>query len=122
MKMITTEIMVRFPAADAESLSDLTRNLQTIILDESDVYDVRPATTGPAPAGSKSGEVIAVGALVVTLAPIVLEGLVTVLSSWLSRQPSDVEIEVDGHRFKGRVTKAQRDALVTAFVRRVESE
>ncbi|MCM4077481.1 effector-associated constant component EACC1 [Paractinoplanes hotanensis] len=122
MKMITTEILVRFPAADAENLSDLTRTLQKIILDESDVDDVRPATTGTAPAGSKSGEVVAVGALVVTLAPIVLEGLVTVLSSWLSRQPSDVEIEVDGHRFKGRVTKAQRDALVTAFVRRVESE
>ncbi|MCY1139374.1 hypothetical protein OWR29_15345 [Actinoplanes sp. Pm04-4] len=117
--MITTSVLVHCPATDDEGLTELTKDLQKVVLDESDVDDVRPASAGPVPVGGKSGEVVAVGALVVTLAPIVLEGLVSVLASWLSRQPSDVEIEVDGQRFKGRVTRAQRDALVAAFTRRL---
>ena len=71
--------------------------------------------------GSKSGEVLAVGALIVTLAPTVIEGVVAVLTSWLSRQPDDVELEIDGQRFRGRVTKSQRDELVAAYVRRLNN-
>ncbi|MEU8216685.1 hypothetical protein [Micromonospora sp. NPDC048843] len=44
-----------------------------------------------------------------------------VIASWLSRQPTDVEIEIDGRRFKGRVSKAQRDELVAAYLTRVSN-
>lgn len=54
-----------------------------------------------------------------TLAPVVMESVMGVVSSWLSRQPGDVEVEIDGHRFKGRVTKAQQDEIVAAYVRHV---
>ena len=52
----------------------------------------------------------------------VLDGLVAVVASWLTRQPSDVEVEIDGRRFRGRVTRAQRDELVAAYVRRLDRD
>lgn len=119
MSSITTSILVRRPDTHAEQVQELTQNLRDAVLD-APIDDARPATAGPPPPGAKSGELIAIGALVVTLAPIVVEGLVTVLTSWLSRQPSDVEIEVDGRRFRGQVTRAQRDELVAAFLRTAE--
>ena len=121
MDPATIRIRVLDPDADAEGLRDLADSLREAVLD-TEVDDVRPATAGRAPAGAKSGEVLAVGALVVTLAPTVVEGLMVVVSSWLSRQPEEVEVEVDGHRFRGRVTRSQRDELVAAYLRRLDRE
>ncbi len=121
MEDATICIRVFDPDADAEGLLDLADSLREAVLD-TDVDDVQPATAGQAPAGAKSGEVLAVGALVVTLAPTVLESLMAVVSSWLSRQPEEVEVEVDGHRFRGRVTRSQRDELVAAYLRRLDRE
>jgi hypothetical protein len=119
MEPATIRIRVLYPNADAEGLHDLSDNLREAVLD-TDVDDVRPATAGQAPAGAKSGEALAIGALVVTLAPTVVEGLMAVVSSWLSRQPNEVEVEVDGHRFRGQVTRSQRDELVAAYLRRLD--
>jgi hypothetical protein len=121
MEPATIRIRVLYPDADAEGLHDLSDNLREAVLD-SDVDDVRPATAGQAPAGAKSGEALAIGALVVTLAPTVVEGLMAVVSSWLSRQPNEVEVEVDGHRFRGQVTRSQRDELVAAYLRRLDRQ
>jgi hypothetical protein len=118
---VTIDLRVRCPGVDTEGLHELTRNLQQAVL-AVEVDDVRPATGGRAPDGAKSAEVVAVGALIVTLAPIVMEGLVAVVASWLTRQPSDVEVEIDGRRFRGRVTRAQRDELVAAYVRRLDRD
>jgi hypothetical protein len=121
MEPATICIRVLDPDADAEGLRDLADSLREAVLD-TEVDDVRPATAGQAPAGAKSGEVLAVGALVVTLAPTVVEGLMAVVSSWLSRQPEEVEVEVDGHCFRGRVTRSQRDELVAAYLRQLDRE
>lgn len=121
MEPATIRIRVLDPDADAEDLRELADSLREAVLD-TEVDDVRPATAGQAPAGAKSGEVLAVGALVVTLAPTVVEGLMAVVSSWLSRQPEEVEVEVDGQRFRGRVTRSQRDELVAAYLRRLDRE
>jgi hypothetical protein len=51
-----------------------------------------------------------------------VESLMALVSSWLSRQPSDVEVEIDGHRFRGGVTRSQRDELVAAYLRRLDRE
>ena len=121
MEPVKIDVRVVLPGADAESVQDLVLDLRRAILD-TDVDDVRPLAVDATPAGAKSGAALAVGALVVTLAPIVMEGLMTVVSSWLSRQPRDVEIEVDGQRFRGSVTRQQRDELVTAYLRRLDHE
>ncbi|HWH01743.1 MAG TPA: hypothetical protein VNV66_21065 [Pilimelia sp.] len=71
-----------------------------------------------APPGAKAAEVIAVGALVVVVAPVVVQGLMVIIDSRLSRQPDDVEVEIDGNRLRVRVTKAQRDGLVETLLRR----
>jgi hypothetical protein len=118
---MTVSVRVRCPGADPEQIEAMARGLRAEVLD-TDVHDARLAVDGSASARAKSGELLAVGALVVTLAPTVAESLMTVVASWLSRQPDDVEIEVDGHRFRGRVTRTQRDELVAAYLRRIDRD
>jgi hypothetical protein len=84
-----------------------------------DVESVEGPAGGPPPPLSKSAEVFTIGALVLTLGPSVVEGVVAVLVSWLSRQPSDVAIEIDGQSFSGTVTRKQREALVATYLARV---
>jgi hypothetical protein len=116
MDEVQVSLQILCPELDAAGLADLTQALRREIL-AVDVDGVQLAAAGPVPVGGKSGEVIAIGALAVTLAPMVIESMIGVVSSWLSRQPNDVEIEIDGHRFKGRVTKAQRNEIVAAYLR-----
>jgi hypothetical protein len=120
VEAVTVGLRVACPGLDAEGLEKLASNLLEAV-SATDVDQVRLGIGGPAPAGAKSGELLAVGALVITLAPTVMEGLIAVVSSWLSRQPSDVEVEIDGHRFRGRVTRSQRDELVAAYLRRLDT-
>lgn len=115
------DVRVVIPGADAESVQDLVIDLRRALL-ETAVDDVRPASAAVAPAGAKSGTALTVGVLVVTLGPAVVESVMTVLSSWLSRQPRDVEIEMDGQRLRVPVTRQQRDELVAAYLRRLDRE
>jgi hypothetical protein len=119
MEPLSVGVRVLAPEADAESVQDLTHHLREALLD-ADVDDVRPATAGPPPPGAKSAEAVALGSLVVTLAPTVLENLFGMVSSWLSRQSADVQVEIDGNRFQGRVTRSQRDELLRAYLSRVD--
>ena len=119
LKPLTIALRVRFSDGDPGQIRELAQSLRDAIL-ATDVDDVRPGTAGAAPAGAKSGELPAIGALVVNLAPAVVPSLMAVVASWLSRQPSDVEIEVDGQRFQGQVTRSQRDELVAAYLRRLD--
>lgn len=111
-------IVVSSDALDADARAELARNLRGELLNV-DVEDVRPDASGPPPAGAKSGEVIAVGALIVSLAPSLVPTVVDIVASWLKRQPSDIEVEVDGQRLTGRVTSQQRDAIVAAYLSRI---
>jgi hypothetical protein len=121
MEPLSVGVRVLAPEADAESVQDLTHNLREALLD-ADVDDVRPAPAGPPPPGAKSAEAVALGSLVVTLAPTVLENLFGMVSAWLSRQSADVQVEIDGNRFQGRVTKSQRDELLRAYLSRVDPQ
>jgi hypothetical protein len=119
MDQVRISLLVACSGLDADGVADLTAGLRREILD---VYvdNAELAAAGKAPEGAKSGALVAVGALVVTLAPTVVARMMDVISSWLSRQPGDVEIEIDGNRFQGRVSKAQRDDLVAAYLRQVD--
>ncbi len=102
---------------DDDLLSRMTGDLRAELLDL-DLESVdRPL--GRPPADSKAGEVVAAGALLIAVAPSVVEGLMTVLASWLSRQRADVTIEIDGQKFAGTVSAKQREALVGAYLARV---
>lgn len=111
-------VVVSSDVLDADARAELARNLQGELL-KIDVEDVRPEVSGPPPAGAKSGEAIAIGALIVSLAPSLAPTVVDIVASWLKRQPSDIEVEVDGNRLAGQVTPQQRDAIVAAYLSRI---
>lgn len=103
---------------DDDLLDRMTGDLRAELL-HLDVESVTRPPGDPAPDGSKAGEVLAVGALLVAVAPPFVEGVMTVLTSWLSRQRSDVSIEIDGQRFTGAVSREERRQLVAAYLARV---
>jgi hypothetical protein len=86
------------------------------------IDDVAPVAAAAAPAHAKGAEALAVGALVLQLGQQtgVFAGVVDVVASWLVRQRIDIAIDIDGQRLSGTVTKAQRDALVGAYLGRVQ--
>ncbi|GAA1883421.1 hypothetical protein [Asanoa iriomotensis] len=104
--------------ADDDVLDRMAGDLRAELL-ELDVDSVDRAGDGPLPANAKAGEVLTAGALLLAVAPGVVEGAMAILASWLSRQPRDVEVEIDGQRFSGTVTREQRAALVAAYLARV---
>jgi hypothetical protein len=116
----TNGLVVRVGGADlgAEQLAEMARNLRNELLVLS-VDDVLPISAGPAPDGAKAIEAIALGALIVSMSPKLVGAVVDVVASWLGRQPTDVEVEIDGQRFRGTVTRQQREELVVAYLRRV---
>ncbi|GAA0798468.1 hypothetical protein [Spirilliplanes yamanashiensis] len=102
---------------EPDGVADLARLLRAELL-ETDADDVRFVTEGPVPEGVKAAEALAIGAMLVAAAPEVLPAVIDTILSWLKRQPRDVEVEIDGDRFRGPVTRAQRDQLVAAFLDR----
>jgi hypothetical protein len=113
------DILVRIDGPDLTDaeLAELSRLLGDELL-ALPVDDVRPAAEGPPPPGAKAVEAVALGALIVSAVPQLIGGLVDVVVSWLKRQPMEVSVEIDGQRFSGTVTRAQRDALVERFLER----
>ncbi|MEV4621477.1 hypothetical protein AB0J74_22550 [Asanoa sp. NPDC049573] len=105
---------------DDDVLARMTGDLRDELLDL-DVDAVDRPTDGDAPEGSKAGELLAAGALLVSVAPTIVEGVVNVLVSWLSRQPSDVTIEIDGQKLSGTFSRKERAALVATYLARVNS-
>jgi len=114
-------LRVRCPGLDASGLANLTSRLRGQIL-QLDVDSAERRTADPAPAGAKSDELVSFTELAINLAPVVVPELVRLVTSWLSRQEVDVEVELDGQRFHGTVTRQQRDALVELYLRRVDCE
>jgi hypothetical protein len=122
--LLMNQVQISLPVAcsglDADGVADLTAELRREVLD-TDVDSVELVAAGEAPEGAKSSTLVAVGALAVTLAPTVMESLMGVIASWLSRQSADVNVKIDGNRFQGRVSKAQLDELVEAYLGRVHN-
>jgi hypothetical protein len=103
-----------FDLTQAE-LADLGQNLYEELL-VLDVEDARPAGVEPPPPGAKAGEGIALGGLLVTAAPALIGRIFDVVTSWLKRQDIDVEVDFNGMKLKGSITRHQRDELVAAFL------
>jgi hypothetical protein len=101
-----------------EESAELSRHLSAELLSV-DIDEIRPVDAGAPPPGAKAGAAVAIGSVLVSLAPAMVERVIDVVASWLRRQSVDVEIEIGGQKLKGSVTRAQRDALVVAFLDRV---
>ena len=124
---IADDILVELiePDADPERLDATTRALRQELLDL-DVESVVPATSGPAPEGSKGLDIAAVGALVVhaTAAGDVVVKLVTLLRGWLRRSPARgpqaLRLTIGGQSLElTNATEDQQQELVDAFLRSV---
>ncbi|MGI5518444.1 hypothetical protein [Streptomyces sp. CA-106131] len=104
------------PGSDQEELDTLTVHLRERLL-ELDVERVTLRRQGTAPAGAKPGEVIAVGALTVTMAPVVLRAVLRLLETWIRNRPVRtirVTIGEDSVEIKG-VSSAGERRLIDTF-------
>jgi hypothetical protein len=98
--------------------ADLASGLREELLDRG-VEAVAPVAPGR-PDGAKSGDLLAWGSLLVSVASVAsFRTVVEALSSWLRRQPQDIVIEVDGATLSGVVTPEQRTQLIDAYTERL---
>jgi hypothetical protein len=109
-------------AADADEarLEELTASLRRELIDL-DVEAVDRAEDDSAPPGAKVGEVLALGALVVTVAKKAgsVAGVVRVLQDWAARGGRSVKLDVGGDTIEiTGATRAQQDRLVAAWIER----
>ena len=107
---------------DPEEVDELTRRLRNRLL-ELDVGTVDPVPGAEPPEGAKVAEVVAVGALLVTVAQSVgaVSSIVTTVQSWLSGHPErTVEVEVDGNKLVIRGAESeQQERLIGAWLAEV---
>ena len=111
-------LLVRPQDADLEELDETTRQLRTEL--QQLPVDAVSLAAGPAPAvGAKVGDPVTLGALTLSLAPIVIPAVLEFLKSWMGRKEgrsvvirakvgdSTTEIEI-----KAPISQAEISALV----------
>lgn len=106
------------PEADLEELAELGQQLRQELL-ELNVDSVEAVPEGVAPPGAK-GDVVSLGSLAVTLAPIVIPPLINLVQSWLSRhEKASVTLEKDGEKLTlmGSPSREQQQVINTWLVR-----
>lgn len=106
--------------ADAEEVAEIASQLRRELLDL-DVEAVELARAGPAPAGSKAVDVLAVGTLLITLAKSSgLAAVVGAVQSWLSgRHQRSVKIEIGGDTLEVTgVTSDEQRRLIDDWIAR----
>jgi hypothetical protein len=108
---------------DEQELADLVGQLRRRVL-ELDVDDVRPAPADTdVPDGAKSGALVAVAALVVSLAPSVLRSVLHLVETWMQHRPvRTVKVDIGGRVLElGRASAEQQQRLVEAFLAEVQA-
>lgn len=128
---MSDDITVEFvtgPGTDADEaeLEQLTLALRQEILQLDDVDAVNQASAGPAPDGTRSGELAAIGSLVVTAVPGVQAAvkILQVVRSWLGgRGPSapTLKMTVGGNTIEIVPDDDQQDALVQQFIKALQA-
>ncbi|WP_240967519.1 hypothetical protein [Streptomyces composti] len=103
--------------SDQEELDELTRRLRDRLL-ELDVDDVRLRRAGDLPEGAKPVDAIAVGALAVTMAPIALRSVVSLVQTWIENRPvRTVSIALGDNSLElEAVSSADQQRLIEAFL------
>ncbi|WP_257584870.1 MULTISPECIES: hypothetical protein [unclassified Streptomyces] len=109
---------------DQEELAYLTGQLRRRLL-ELEVDDVRGVQPdGDVPEGAKPGALVAVGALVVSLAPTVLRPVLHLVETWMQSRPvHTVKVDVGGRLLElGHASPEQQQLLVEAFLAQIRTE
>ncbi|MFE4666180.1 hypothetical protein ACFRI7_14890 [Streptomyces sp. NPDC056716] len=105
--------------SDERELADAVRQLREMLVRRR-VGDVVPAGGGSAPVGSKAGEVILAGTVVLTLAPQLIGAVVAVVQAWSERASgrsaklvfADESLEMTG------LSAGQQQELIDRFLER----
>jgi hypothetical protein len=107
------------PDSDAEEVVGATQRLRRELLDL-DVEAVELARAGEPPPGTRAVEVMALGALVVSLAKSqVLVSVVAAVRSWLSGQQRSIKLELDGDVLElTGVSSTEQQRLTDEWLRR----
>ncbi|MET4656803.1 hypothetical protein ABID80_000495 [Streptomyces sp. PvP037] len=103
--------------SDQEELDELTLRLRERLL-ELDVDDVELNRSGDIPAGAKPVDAIAVGALVVTVAPIALRSVLDLVRTWIETRPVrtvSINLGEDSLELEA-VSAADQQRLIDAFL------
>jgi hypothetical protein len=108
--------------AEPERLEELTIDLRRELL-ELDVDDVARVPAGDAPPGSRSIDLAAIGALLVTMNQTtdVLAHIVSTVRDWLRRSPGpkrSVQMTIGGRSIElSAASDEQQDRLVAEFIK-----
>ena len=106
---------------DEQEIDDSTRRLRSELL-ELDVTSVDRIHAGPAPAGARALDVMAVGALAVSMlrSPDVLKAVIGGVQGWLAaRHSGSVEMKLGDDTIKvSGLSSAEQDRLIDLFVAR----
>ncbi|MFB7076451.1 hypothetical protein [Streptomyces sp. NPDC056308] len=102
---------------DNDELHGLVLSLREHLL-ELDVEEVRLGR-GELPEHAKSAEALTIGALVVSLAPVMLRGVLGCVETWMHNRPvRSVKVDVNGRTIElDTASQEDRRRLIDAFVR-----
>ena len=123
---ITVEFVAGSSGADQAELEQLTQALRGEILQLEDVDSVERASAGPAPDGTRSGELAAIGKLIVAAVPGA-EAAVKVLAvirTWMGGRAAGaptLKMTVGGNSIEIAADDDQQDALVEQFIKSVQA-
>ncbi len=105
-----TQVTIEISAADAteEDVDMMTRQLLSE-LRETDVDSAELARGGNAPHGTKSGDPVAIGSIMITALPTVLPAVVALVQAWSTRgQGRIVKFKGKGIEFEGSPEEFQK--------------
>ena len=93
-----TQLNIEISASDAteEDIDQMTRQLLSELRD-TDVESAELAKGGAAPAGTKSGDAVTMGSIVMTVLPTVLPAIIGMVQTWATRGHGRIV------KFKGKV-------------------
>ena len=112
--------------ADEAEIEQLTLALRAEILQLEDVDSVEQASAGPAPDGTRSGELAAIGSLIVSAVPGVEAAakVLGVIRSWLGGRAAGaptLKMTVGGNSIEIAADDDQQDALVQQFIKTLQA-
>ncbi len=120
-QLFTVKVNVQDPTADAVHVEQLTGLLRQELL-ALDVEDVRQPTIAEAPSGAKSGGIVELGTLLVTLVKSggLLSQIGEMVRSWVTRDERlTVSLEVgDAKIVVSGASEQERRQLIDAWVQR----
>ena len=121
---IELTLLVGQPDADAEELDRTTRRLRTELKDLS-VESVSLSTAGRLPAGAKAADPVTLGAITISLAPVVIPPLIEFLKSWMARKEGRTVVirkRVGDTSTEIEIKSALSDSAIAALVKGLSAQ